>query len=68
MKLGEYMAEVQRRTWATTHLRLGQIAYNLLSDCRKDLSEKVVGTEFDPFYDDSKLPAFYTWLAENWND
>jgi len=46
--------------------RQGQVAFNVLADARPDISEKVQGTEIDPFYDDEHLLAFYDFVAKSW--
>jgi hypothetical protein len=46
--------------------RRGQTAFNFLHDVRPDLSEQVRGSVRDPFYNDKRLPEFYTWVGENW--
>lgn len=40
-------------------IRVGQKAFNDFAEKYPDLAEKIRGTEFDPFYDDSKLESFY---------
>lgn len=39
--------------------REGQKAFNLLYKYYPLIADKIRATEFDPFYDNSKLPAFY---------
>jgi len=46
--------------------RLGQTAFNTLEMERPSLAEKIRGTAFDPFHDDSALPRFYDWLELYW--
>lgn len=48
--------------------RVGQGAFNLLCRLRPDLAELVRGSDFDPFYQDRNLAAFYSYLARHWND
>ena len=40
-------------------IRVCQKAFNDFAEKYPDLAEKIRGTEFDPFYDDSKLESFY---------
>lgn len=35
---------------------------NALGDVNLDLYREITGTEFDPFYLDSRIPAFYERL------
>ncbi len=50
--------------------RYGQAAFNLLCEVRPDLSEKIRGTENDPFYLErargAKWEAFVSYLTDNW--
>lgn len=46
--------------------REGQHAFNVLSKTRKDIADKIHGTEFDPFYDDSVIDVFWQAVQEHW--
>lgn len=48
------------------HQRYGQYLWNQLSGVRNDITSKLVGTELDPFYEDSRVSAFLTRVAEMW--
>jgi hypothetical protein len=52
------------------HLRYGQILFNKLVELRPDLSEKIRGTEYDPFYcestDETKFHEFIKLIESNW--
>jgi hypothetical protein len=56
------VASAKRPDW-----RKGQTYFNYLTVFDPSLSKKVSMTENDPFYDDSRLPAFLQWVGENWN-
>jgi hypothetical protein len=43
--------------------REGQMAMNALFNVRRDLYDKVSGTENDPFYDNNRLTDFWDWIA-----
>jgi hypothetical protein len=47
-------------------LRKGQWMFNLLWTCFPDIADKIRTTEFDPFFDDSRIPAFLKHLEENY--
>lgn len=47
-------------------LRSGQWAFNVLYQIRPDLADAVRTTVRDPFYQDSKLPAFHEWVRMAW--
>lgn len=74
MQLHEYWNEV-RRIRASSSQRYGQVAFNVLSDVRKDLSVKIVDLDFsgvkaDPFYlEKASGPVwenFVAFITENW--
>lgn len=44
--------------------RRGQRAFNDLHASDPAIAEQIVGTEFDPFYDDTRLQAFYGRVTE----
>lgn len=49
--------------------RLGQWAYNVLARARPDIAKWVHGRySTDPFYDDTKLQAFYQTVRLLWKD
>ena len=45
-------------------IRLGQYAFNLLHARFPEVSEKIVGTDDDPFYRDSRIGSFFERLFE----
>ncbi len=44
------------------HIRLGQCYFNVLAQERPDLAKIVIESNFDPFYQDSKLDEFCKWV------
>jgi len=44
--------------------RLGQVAFFALDDMNEQLAKMIGGTKLDPFYDDSRLEAFWNFLFE----
>lgn len=61
----EYVVEAMN---TATTLRRGQFACNLLYKKRPDLAGRLFDNhpDLDPFYVDEKIPAFLTWVGENW--
>lgn len=55
----EYMAKHPEQ-------RAGQAAFNHLSDVDPTLARELWGTEFDPYYFDERLPAFYKEVERRW--
>ena len=51
---------------ANRNWRQGQAYFNTLVRVRPDLSERVRATNFDPFYNNLRLPNFLAWLEEVW--
>jgi hypothetical protein len=47
-------------------IRLGQAGFNALHDIDKELAEKIVGTNQDPYYDDEKVDALIEFLSNEW--
>ena len=48
----------QRQCQLMPHLRLGQAVFNLAHLLYPYPTSRLVGTELDPFYDDSRVEAF----------
>lgn len=50
------------------NLRVGQFLVNRVHDAYPDFIRLITATEFDPFYDDRRIPAFFTefkhWLIK----
>lgn len=46
------------------NLRKGQIAFNELYEKHPEVANKIRGTIYDPFYQDSRLPDFYKKVEE----
>lgn len=44
-------------------LRKGQAAFNALAAVDSSMAEQIGGTALDPFYDDSRINAFYAAIA-----
>lgn len=47
--------------------REGQRAFNLLAAMHPVLAERVRLTRVDPFYRDDRLPAFFEFIAAEWD-
>lgn len=67
MSLEEFINEVGSLKGKPKELRAGQYIFNTLYLVRPDLADKIVATDIDPFYLDSRLNAFWTFLDENWD-
>lgn len=53
-----------------THLRggeqrMGQALFNALHDLSPELADLIRGTDVDPFYNDDRILAFFTFIEEN---
>ena len=60
--MDEYLSEVQAILDRDPSQREGQAFYNAFRIRWPELEAEVVGTEWDPFNDDRRLPAFLGWL------
>lgn len=48
-------------------LRRGQFLVNELHRVRLDLAKRLTAEkDYDPFYDDKRLPAFWDFVMRNW--
>lgn len=49
-------------------MRFGQLLFDVLYEMRRDLATKIVSTNADPFYNESReqLDRFYTFIAKEW--
>jgi len=46
--------------------RRGQAYWNFLMETRIDLTNNMLGTRLDPFYDDRRLEDFLEYVKKNW--
>lgn len=47
--------------------RAGQAYYNVLYSINPGLAASVDETPLDPYYDDSKIPAFLAHVCQHWD-
>ena len=47
-------------------MRIGQVYFNVLHDMRPDIAEEIRGTQYDPFYDDTRLIKFFSKVIDIW--
>lgn len=69
MSRDEYITLCINRQKAEPSWRWGQVLFNVLYEVRPDLSERVRGTHFDPFYFDEhsdRVAIFDNFIKENW--
>ena len=45
--------------------RKGQALFNTLAYIHPKLADEIRGTEFDPFYDNGKIPKFWEFLLSD---
>ncbi len=62
----EYMRRVSDALIQNKEWRAGQAYFNVLFEMRPDWTEKIRGTEYDPFYatDGDSILMFYSALAD----
>ena len=66
LTVSEYLQHVSHTYCAHPAWRVGQTYFNVLYLLRPDLSERVRGSELDPFHVDTRLPAFLAFVVEEW--
>jgi len=44
-------------------MREGQIMFNVFATLRPEMANFATGKEFDPFYDDSRIPQFIDFIS-----
>jgi hypothetical protein len=56
------------QTYQSEHAsqRPGQALFNFLHLRRRDLAEKLRGSQFDPFYNDENIYAAKKFIESNW--
>lgn len=55
----ESQKSMRQSNWT---LRKGQALMNSLYDINRCVAQTIIGTEFDPFYDNSIIPKFFSYL------
>ncbi len=68
MTLARYLQIVATVQERTPDWRLGQTYFNVLSEARPVLAEKVRSTPLDPFYQDARIGEFLTFITEGWDE
>lgn len=48
--------------------RKGQTYFNVLTKLHPELAEEVRGSKIDPFYNDERLPEFFKFITNEFND
>lgn len=63
----EFVVELAKYQGAASW-RAGQRALNFLTIIRPDIADLLRGSDFDPFYDDARLPDFYDFVCRHWDE
>ena len=58
------VADAARMVAQNPELRFGQAMWNIAHDKKPDVVRPLVGTEYDPFYDNSRVNDFIVKLRE----
>ena len=64
--LTAYFSSVYKALEANVNWRIGQVYFNILYIMRPDISERVRGTNLDPFYDDKIVNDFLEFVIGEW--
>ena len=51
-----------------TRFRMGQLMYNNVRLVNPQLAGMVVNSDWDPYYDDTRIPAFLKFIEKHWDD
>lgn len=62
----EFISRWREYRKSQPYQRCGQALFNVLTDYRPDLAERLRGGANDPFYDDTLVPAALTFLYNEW--
>ncbi|WP_332645081.1 hypothetical protein [Aeromicrobium sp.] len=68
MNVAEYLQIVRTVHARTTDWRLGQTYFNVLTEARPELAEKVRGSIVDPFHQDARIGDFLVFVSDNWDE
>lgn len=68
MTFNQYLVHCTIQMSNHKNWRYGQTLYNELYKIKPDLANKIRCTDYDPFYKDSDIPVFLTFIEEHWND
>ena len=68
MKVIDYLRVVRTVDARTADWRLGQAYFNVLTEARPELAEKVRGSMVDPFHDDSRIGDFLVFISDHWDE
>lgn len=62
--VNQYLNLVNQAVRAWPSRRVGQAFFNVLCEVEPLLAERVRATEFDPFYQDKRIPAFLEFVEQ----
>ena len=68
MRIAEYLKIVRTVHARTDDWRLGQTYFNVLTEARPELAEKVRGSMVDPFHNDAHIGEFLVFISDAWDD
>jgi len=58
--------DFQKTFYKRMGLRYGQWLFNELYEHNEKLGDEIRGTSSDPFYNDSRIPAFWQTIGSKW--
>lgn len=61
-----YLKRVSFKRFRHPEQRIGQAYFNTLYDCHPDIADDFRGGRLDPFYDDTLVPDFLAFLAQEY--
>lgn len=64
---GRFLERASRHKAENPQMRAGQAFYNVLHSVDTQLADKIRSTSVDPYYDDSRLAGFLSYVYQAWN-
>lgn len=68
MSMAEYLRIVATVSARTADWRAGQTYFNVLTEVKPALAEKVRGSMVDPFHQDSRIADFLVFISDQWDE
>lgn len=70
LSFNDFLADVsikyERQKGDYPHQRYGQMYFNLLTNARPDIAERIQGSSLDPFYKDAVSGVTHMFVESNW--
>ena len=70
MNYDEFVAHVDKAFLhpASSHLRYGQVYFNILHKVKPQLADEIRGSRLDPFHKENIKQETHDFVSEHWNE